>query len=463
MVVDNTNPECLRCTPYFYDYVFGEKNAIPKSALKHISECKDCQIEIDNLKRELQTCENSTDQGIEAARLCNLELHFASIGKNVGCCHAKAFIAPMSIDRFNVNIPTPITVHFNHCQACAADLKAVRDLALPEETLFKVGQVLAPFSSGAPSCSEEVIDALNGIDLKESDREKLAAIAMRPESGIKTLFTLKDDTTVQTEQISEYPYEDWQIDVKVLKHNNESASSADDAQKESKKANTQIFSSSLLRFVKPLVAAAAVIAVVFLMFDGSPVSAGIGKVYNALEQIKNVCIKSINTADNSVTQEIWISRDINVKIFKTKNNIVLWDIENKRLVSRKSISGIVEKSDLDADSLLLADKSMQVPWSLLPFKSKPAGSVWKKVSGDSVENTLSNVEVYELTWTEQDSTSKTASKMWRGYLEIDTYLPKRVEWLDKLENEDNYQLRTIVQITYPETGQVKAIIDAIAD
>ncbi|MCF7955908.1 MAG: hypothetical protein K9M75_08920, partial [Phycisphaerae bacterium] len=301
MITSNTHSECLKCVPYFYDYVFGENDAIPESALKHISDCKDCQIEIDNLKRELQTFESSADQNIEAARLCNLELHFAYIGKNVGCCQAKAFIAPMSIDKFNVNIPTPITVHFNHCPACSADLKMVRDIALPEETLFKVGQVLAPFSSSDPHETEDITDAVSGIDLKESDREKLAAIAMRPESGIKTLFTLKEETSEQTERISEYPYseypyEDWQIDVKVLNHNHESVSNYD-VQKRCKKTNAQIFSSSLLRFIKPLVAAAAVIAVVFLMFNGSNVSAGIGKVYDALEQVKNVCIKSINSAD----------------------------------------------------------------------------------------------------------------------------------------------------------------------
>ncbi|MBW8017654.1 MAG: hypothetical protein FVQ82_15865 [Planctomycetes bacterium] len=463
MTTRNTHSECLKYTPYFYDYVFGEQNTIPESAVKHISNCTDCQIEIDNLKRELQSCENSTDQAIEAARLCNMELHFAYVGKNVGCCQAKAFIAPMSLDNFNVNIPTPITVHFNHCKACSADLKFVRDFALPEKTLFKIGQVIAPFSSGDPHGPGEIIDALNGIDIKESQREILAAIAGRPESGIKTLFTFKDETVEQSERISEDPYKDWQIDVKILQHNHESAGSADDAQKQSRQANSQFLSSSLLRFAKPLVAAAAVIAVVFLMFNGSQASAGLDKVYGALGQIKNVCIKSINAADGSVAQEVWISRDINVKIFKTKNKSILWDIENKRLISRKSISGVVEESDLDADSLLLVDKSMQVPWSLLPFKTQPAGSVWKKVSDDSIDNTLSDVEVYELTWTEHGMTGKATSKMWRGYLEIDTYLPKRVEWLDKLENEEDYQLRTIVEVTYPETEQIRAVIDAIAN
>ena len=146
MITRGTHSECLRASPYIYDYLFGEKDNISEFAVKHISNCRDCQIEIDSFKRELQSCDSSANQSIEAARLSNLELHFAYVGKNVGCCEAKAFLAPMSLSDFNIKIPTPITVHFNHCRACSADLKVVRDFALPEITLYKIGQVLAPLS-----------------------------------------------------------------------------------------------------------------------------------------------------------------------------------------------------------------------------------------------------------------------------------------------------------------------------
>jgi len=99
----------------------------------------------------------------------------------------------------------------------------------------------------------------------------------------------------------------------------------------------------------------------------------------------------------------------------------------------------------------------------LPFKTRPSGSVWKKVSSANIENKLSNVEVYELAWTENSLTGNPSFKIWRGYLEIDTYLPKRVEWLDKSETAEDYQLRTIVEVTYPQTGQVRAVVDAITN
>lgn len=461
MTTRSIHSECIQYSPYIYDCIFGDKNTLPDSAMNHISNCKDCQIEIDNLKRELQACESSTNRAIEAAKLSNLELHFAYVGKNVGCCEAKAFITPMSSDNFNINIPTPITAHFNHCQACSADLKLVRELALPEKTLFKIGQVLALFSSGVPHRPAEITESLKGFDLKGSQKDKLAVIAMRPESGIKTLFTLKDENAEKTELITEDIYKDWQVDVKVLQYNHKNISSAADGAKQNGQSNSQISKLSLLRFIKPLVAAAAVIAVVFLMFNGSPASAGLDEVYKALEQIRNVCIKSISAVDGSIAQEVWISRGINVRIFKSKDKTVLWDIGNKHLISYDNISGSVEKSGLGADSLLLVGESMKVPWSLLPFKTQPAGAVWKKVPDSSTGNTLANVEVYELIWTEQSLANKAASKMWRGYMESGTFLPKRVEWLDKLENEEDYQLKSIVEITYPETVQVRAIIDAI--
>lgn len=454
----NSHSECLQYSPYLYDYLCNNRDDIPESALTHITQCAQCAAEIDVLETELKACDASTDNVKEAARLANLELHFAYIGKEVGCSEVKSFLASMASDSFPMRIPTPITVHVDNCSACSKDMKAIRDMALPENQLFKVGCVLAGFASQALDDTEvgsKIVDAMAGVECERSQIDRLAMIVKRPESGIRTCYSVKDENTGQAGHADGQVYEDWQIDVKVL-HGNEKCRA--NAQSSTKKLRLQ-------RFAKPFAVAAAVLVVAFIMFNGPVASAGLDQIYKALEQVKNVYLKTISVIDGNVTQEIWVSRNLNIKIGRNEGKVFLWDIGNERLVTRQDNSSTASTSTMDADLLSHIKRTMEVPWSLLPFNNMSdllaVGAEWQLLTGTGAEDITSEIEVYEVLWTETLSTGNITSWKWRGFVDSETSLPKRVERWEKYTGDNEYHLVTAIEVSYPDTEQIQTIMDEI--
>ena len=448
----NIHSECLQYSPYLYDYLCNNRNDIPAPALTHIAQCAQCTAEIGVLEAELKMCDASTDNANEAARLANLELHFAYIGKEVGCSEVKPFLASMVSSSLPMKIPTPITVHVDSCTACSKDMKTIRDMALPGKQLFKVGCVLASFASHVPGnadISNKIVDALTAVACEGSQIDKLAMIVKRPESRIRTCYSIKDENTGQAGHAGGQVYEDWQIDVKVL-HDNEKCGA--NAQSRAKKL-------SLRRFVKPFAAVAAVLMVAFILLNGPVASAGLEQIYKALEQVKNVYLKTISVIDGNVAQEIWVSKDLNIKIGKNKGKVFLWDIGKERQITREDGSSSANTSKLDADLLSRVKKTMEVPWSLLPFNNMSdllaVGAEWNETS-----DVTSGVDVYEVLWTETRLSGNVIFWKWRGYVNSKTSLPQRVERWSKL-TDDDYQLITVTEIAYPDTAQVRIIMDEI--
>lgn len=449
-MTNKTNPsECFQYSPYFYDYLCDNRDDIPESALTHIAQCSQCTAEVDVLEAELKACDSSADEVGEAARLANLEFHFAYIGKDVGCIEVKPFLASMVSDSLGMKIPTPVTVHIENCPACSNDMQEIREMALPEKQLFKLGPVLANYASHMPGDADlfcEIIDALADVKCKSSQIARLVMIVKRPESGIRTCYSLKDENVGQVEQVSEKGYEDWQIDVKVSHDVSE--------------VKRQTVKSYFRRFAKPAAAVAAVLMVGFLLFNGPVAVAGLEQVYKSLGQVKNVYLKTISVFDGNVTQEVWVSRDLNIKIGRNEGKSFLWDIGQERLITREGGSSAANTSKLDAGLLSHVKETMEVPWSLLPFNNMSdllaAGAEWTETSDET-----SGVDVYEVLWTETLSTGNITSWKWRGYIDSKTSLPKRVERWEKRTSDDEYHLVTAIEVSYPDTEQVRIIMDEI--
>jgi len=57
-----------------------------------------------------------------------LGAHFRWADRQVECRTARAYLPAMACGRLSVRIPTPLTVHLDHCEACRADLEAISDL-----------------------------------------------------------------------------------------------------------------------------------------------------------------------------------------------------------------------------------------------------------------------------------------------------------------------------------------------
>ena len=146
---------------------------------------------------------------------------------------------------------------------------------------------------------------------------------------------------------------------------------------------------------------------------------------------------------------------MNVKYFKSGESRVLWDIDNKLLFKSKPGNEIT-KQKLSTASIQAVSSSMQVPWSLLPFKSisdLPEGASWKEINGTD------GIDIYEIQWTKKSIQGADIFTKWRGFINSDTSLPKRIEWWNKTDADGEYELKKVLQISYPDVGQIKELIE----
>lgn len=444
--------ECSPYIPYLYDYLNNNKDDIPESALKHIEQCSNCAGEVNELDTMLKASKAPAEIADDVAALANLELHFAYIDKEVGCGEVKPFLTTLASASLGMKIPTPITVHIDNCSTCSKDLQEIREMSLPEKELFKVGRVLANYASHVPGDADlfyEIMDALADVKCKSSQIARLVMIAKRPESGVRTCFSLKDEKVGQLEHVSEQVYDNWQIDVKVSHDVPE--------------VKGQTVKSHFWRFAKPFAAVAAILMVAFILFNGPAAIAGLEKVYKTLGQVKNVYLKTISVIDGNVIQEVWVSNDLNVRIARNMGKTFLWEIGHERLTTREDGSSTADTSKLDAGLLSSVKEKMDVSWSLMPFKNMSnliaAGAEWQLLTGTEAGDVPAGIDVYEVLWTETQVSGNVIPCKWRGIIDSKTSLPIRVEWWKKLAGDNEYQLKTATEVSYPDIEQVRTIIN----
>jgi len=278
-------------------------------------------------------------------------------------------------------------------------------------------------------------------------------ILERQESGIVTCFKLDESAIESIAGSPDDVYKDWPIEVRVFDKSTEieTIEARDSGDAVSRKPKQRLSTLSIRPFIKPAAVAAAVILVAILLLN-IPVAKAVdlGDVYKALERLKNVCFTILDQEKPEPTQEVWVSRTLNIKMFKTEMECVLWDLKGK---SRKS-------RDLNTGSITMAEL-MEGVLGLLPFdniSAVPEGAGWQKVAGEDVEITIPNTEVYDLMWIEKSLIGSIIHRKWRGYIDIETKLPMKVEQWRKRANEEEYELSTVTKVAYPTAVEIRAVI-----
>jgi len=148
-------------------------------------------------------------------------------------------------------------------------------------------------------------------------------------------------------------------------------------------------------------------------------------------------------------------------MFKTEMECVLWDLKGKSRKSRDLNTGSITMAELDNDVLVTVEETMKAPWGLLPFgniSAVPEDAGWQKVAGEDVEITIPNTEVYDLVWIEKSLIGSIIHRKWRGYIDIEAKLPKRIEWWEKYTEEEEYKLLTVTKVAYPTVVEIRAVI-----
>ncbi|MHC4216249.1 MAG: hypothetical protein ACYSWP_23095, partial [Planctomycetota bacterium] len=162
------------------------------------------------------------------------------------------------------------------------------------------------------------------------------------------------------------------------------------------------------------------------------------------------------------SQEVWISTELNAKMFKTGLQYVLWDLTDKTVKSKDSDTDAVKTAQLSEDTLVEASSTMDVPWGLLPFNNiaaVPQHAQWVRAGDESIDIAITDTVIYDLIWTEKIiGGDSVVHKKWRGYLDAETTLPKRIERWRKFSEEEKYELLTVTEVAYPTTDEVQTAV-----
>src|SRR4030042_4373022 len=147
MISHNPDINCKNARLYYYDFLSREtREGIPEVTLQHITQCQNCQTEVDNLKDLFVQADErfeSEQSRKDSAVITLLKLHFEYAGEPVKCDTVRPFLASLADPVLHIRIPTPITAHLDKCQPCRDDLLTLLDLHLPHKYLCRLGQLLA--------------------------------------------------------------------------------------------------------------------------------------------------------------------------------------------------------------------------------------------------------------------------------------------------------------------------------
>jgi hypothetical protein len=434
---------------------------VPTPITVHLDKCRQCSSDVETI-RQLRLTEK------QLFRLGQLFAERPCVDTNV-CASAQEVLGSVGLMLFE-GVSAETLRHLCICSACRRLLYEYR-----EDRVQKVlGSLEGPPSACAAVSDTDVFDYVvpYGMD-PDSDqyatfRESLTShlincaeclskvqelhdivygILERRESGVVTRYDVDDRASWSAGGDADNTYKRWPINVRVL----------------DKSKPTHAAFTSLKRLIRPAAVAAAIVLVaVFLLNAPVAEAIGLGQVYKALGQVKNACFTAFDAGKSEPTQKIWISHAMGTMMLKNDAKCVLWDVENRHSKSRDLHTGLTETAELDERGVMEIAEGMKAPWGLLPFDdmSEAADAKWERVPDENIEATIANTEVYDLMWMEKGVIGSQVHNKWRGYIDIETKLPRRIERWEKRGEAGEYELITVTTVVYPTDVEIR---DAIRD
>jgi hypothetical protein len=215
MVATDSNPLCKEAEVHYYDFILGKGHElIPEHIVEHISQCQNCQEQLNRLRAALSQVDNITPERSQAniAVATILKLHFAYIGRPVTCQVVRPFLPTLLEPVLAVRIPTPITAHIDNCHQCSEDLETIRTLNLNRNQLSRLSQLFAEWpSKGKVTCSQAHAAILFVVlmTLRETDADVLKHLCTCPDCS-KALYEYRQAVCKEVEggpEQQEFPCE----------------------------------------------------------------------------------------------------------------------------------------------------------------------------------------------------------------------------------------------------------------
>ena len=400
---------CENAKLYYFEYLEGELT-IPADASEHLSQCPHCAGEIERL-RETFASQAPSGQTLEPEFL---QLHYQLAGQWVSCETVRPLLPSLLVASFSANHLTPVTAHVDQCDRCRTHLEAVSSLGLNRTQLLCVSRYWAGQD-----------DALEGFD--EAQRKVLEEIRTHSGQCVRTRMSLNE----VSDQASEGA---WISDAYTLDVKQPAVKTAPRRPQRHRFAVSAYVTGGI---------AAAVLLVVMLTLPPSVAKAlDLTQVYQSLESVKNVHVR-VFSEDQQEIQNIWICEGLQARLFQQKESTVYWDER----------TGEIFRRDRDKDMTTLVSQGehekLDRPWGLLPFNTiaeLPEDRQWGYISDTEIDGVT--VQIYELTWRQMRGSQQPIQKKWRGYLDVNTHLPYRIEWTE-IVGEDFPAVELIMEVHYP--------------
>ena len=86
---------CEEAEPHYLSLAFGDAyGAVPKQITQHVESCEYCRMQLKALREHLLTAETEDSENSRSSKAQThiLGLHFAYLGKEVGCEIVKPFL-----------------------------------------------------------------------------------------------------------------------------------------------------------------------------------------------------------------------------------------------------------------------------------------------------------------------------------------------------------------------------------
>jgi len=490
---DNPNAPigCKTLRPYLPGFVNEPVGLMVPSALAaHLDECQQCMDDFG----EIDLLQLNKDQ------LRRLKQIF--IGKpektNVSCGQAQAAIAKVEALKFN-EIDPKILEHIRRCPDCRQKLYQRRQMIIDEflpdglvEDGFNCDLVrqadlfdycFPPGNNTAklyPGLTKHLVTCRKCLRRMQELHKKVCELAEKPSTGILTENPVPVPANEKEGFLPlDYQYPQWPIKVWTNSKAETEVQQAAEAEyadylRTKTPAGVISFAEKLKERTAAVVnlknirktAAAAMIPIaiglfLYFFFSMGP-SVAMARTYSevvsSVKKIVNVCIRKYKPGQVEPTQTEWISKTLNVHLFKTGNQMVLRDLSNRVIRVKDLISGQITTLPISDEKFAVFQTEYSGTFNIVPFEdlAEVPGAKWNQVDSKDINRLPLDAEVYDLTWYKSiNQTMKEYHKRRYFFSSVRTNVPKKVEVYLKKPFEKNYTLWEYCQIaTAPDETEI---------
>jgi len=513
MVAFDGSERCGEAEAYFHDFLEDESHPpVPASVIEHIESCDRCRERLARLRALLSEAAETGAPGPSwrnGRLVAELQAHFECLDEPITCTCVKPFL-PNLLDRsIKIRIPTPITVHVDHCPECSRDLESLRELDLDAWELAMLSRLYAEGSTGgswdclrvqssqersvstgtkAISCADiswsDIFDCLVfGVEIAgesgATDRQEMCrthvwscsvclertqelyrtihAIAQRPDSEIVTVCSTTQEVSADAERAGA-PYDGYPIDVQVR---GRPAAGRSRWFAVTSIASARHASPMRLRRRLGMVVLVATIPLAILLLVNGPLSASgpsARDIDRRLAQAANVHMAQFGTGSDKPTQEYWASRAQDILISKTAGVFVVYDLK-KGYRSTIKAEQVTERNVHLEPVVYERTRRLMEGFLGLSLDNGPWDAELSKI--EETTQAAAGVEVYELAWESSRFGGPAEPKKWRIYVDSLTDLPRKAEFFQWDRIERKLLLTTTRRFEYPSENDIRRRADTL--